>query len=319
MLSLRCRLGLAALALVLAPLAAASIRLPLPWKQGMELHYRSTSVELREQSGTRRRLETRETQRLRITEAGATGFIQEWTASDSKLSASGNAPDLGQRRSLAQALAERLAGTPVEAELAADGSYTGIRNWRPLGVAMREVMLPALVAQARASGAVAGADEAALRAKIEPLLEKLTGKAGLSDSLGRPARLYNYFTASKLEPGKPVTYEDYLPSPWSADLIPTRGEFSLDPVTPDTVRIHWHQGVDPVKGAEVMWKIVDALTGSKQPTQARKGLPKQIDLSDEATVLMDRHTGIPLRLEYRRKISAGPSRSDVSLLLEKLP
>jgi hypothetical protein len=42
-------------------------------------------------------------------------------------------------------------------------------------------------------------------------------------------------------------------------------------------------------------------------------------LLDEATVLMDRQTGIPLRLEYRRSVSAGANGNEVSLLLEKLP
>jgi hypothetical protein len=131
--------------------------------------------------------------------------------------------------------------------------------------------------------------------------------------------LYNFFTASRLEAGKPVSYQDYLPSPWSADLIPTRGTFSLGGVTADTVVIHWWQEIDPVKGAQVMWKIVEALTGSKLAPELEKGLPKEFTLSDEATVLMDRHTGIPLRLDYRRKIAAGVTSSEVSLLLEKQP
>jgi hypothetical protein len=319
MLPLHCRLGLAVLALICAPLATASVHLPLPWKQGLELHYRSTAIELRQQAGKSRRVETRENLSLRITDANASGFVQQWTGSDGKILVSGTAADLEARRSLAQALAERLKDLPIEAELAPDGSFTGIRNWQPLGLAMREVMLPALLAQGRTLGKPANVDEASLRAKIEPLLEKLTSKAALADSLGRTPRLYNFFTASTLEVGKPVSYEDYLPSPWSADLIPTRGSFRLGEVTPDTLVIHWRQDIDPVKGAQVMWKIVEALTGSKLAPELEKGLPKEFTLSDEATALMDRHTGIPLRLDYRRKIAAGASGSEVSLLLEKLP
>ena len=74
-----------------------------------------------------------------------------------------------------------------------------------------------------------------------------------------------------------------------------------------------------MKGAQVMWKLAQALSGSKLAPETEKGLPKQFTLSDEATVLMDRHTGIPLRLDYRRKIAAGVASSDVSLLLEKQP
>jgi hypothetical protein len=319
MLSLRCRVGLAVLALIAAPLAVARVSLPLPWKQGVELHYQSTGVELRQQAGSSRRVETRENLHLRITEANATGFIQQWTSSDSKISVSGTAPDIAARRSLAQALAGRLKDLPIEAELAPDGNFTGIRNWQPLGTAMREVMLPALLEQGRKLGKPGAVDEAGLRAKIEPLLEKLTAKAALSDSLGRTPRLYNFFTASTLEPGKPVSYQDYLPSPWSADLIPTRGSFSLGEVTADTVVIRWRQDIDPVKGAQVMWKIVEGLTGSKPAPALEKSLPKEFSLSDEATVLIDRRTGIPLRLDYRRKLAAGVTSSEVSLLLEKRP
>ena len=319
MLPLRFRLGLAALALSCAPLAAASISLPLPWKQGMELHYQSTSLEVRQQTGKSRRVQTRENLKLRIVQADATGFVQEWTGSDSKISVSGDTADIEARRRLVQALADRLQDLPIEAQLTPDGSFDGIRNWQALGSAMREVMLPALIEQARGPGKPAGVDEAQLRAKIEPLLEKLTTKPALSDSLGRTARLYNFFTASNLEPGKALSYEDYLPSPWSADLIPSQGSFRLGEVTPDTVIIHWRQQIDPVKGAAVMWKIFEALTGSKPAPEGRKSLPKEFTLSDQATVLLDRRSGLVLRLDYRRQVVAGVSSNEVSLLLEKQP
>ena len=319
MLSLRSRVGLAALAWCVAPLALASIHLPLPWQSGTSLRYQVSSTQEDVRAGSSRKTESKGVQSLRITEAGASGFLQVWKTESEQVTVTGTAADVEFTRTVAKALAERLHDIPVEAELSADGSFKRVRNWQAFGSAMREVMLPALLEQNGVKARAANVDEAALRAKLQPLLDKLTAEPAVSASVGRQASVFNFFTAAQLSQGKPVEYEDYLPSPWSADLIPTRGSFVLEKLDADTATIRWHQGVDPVKGAEMMWKLVESITGAKATDAERKSLPEGLSLVDEATAVIDRKTGVPLSLDYRRNVEAGELHKSTRLHLDKLP
>jgi hypothetical protein len=115
----------------------------------------------------------------------------------------------------------------MQAQLDAKGAYTGLRNWQELGEAMREVMLPALVEQNAARKDLAGTKPDELKARLTPALDRLTTQSAINASLGRQVAIFNYFTAASIPRGKPVTYEDSLPSPWSADVIPSRGSFEV--------------------------------------------------------------------------------------------
>ncbi len=319
MRSLRCRFGLAVLACLIAPLASASVHLPLPWKLGVQARYQLQSVQEDLRADKSRKTDSRSTERLDIVEAGPKGFLQVWTTESGTTEVSGSSEDVESMRRISAELAKRLDKLPVEVELDADGSFRRIRNWQVFGSAMREVMLPALLAQNADKAKAAKLDEASLRAKLDPLLDKLTSEAAVSASIGRPASIFNFFVAAKLSEGKPVEYEDYLPSPWSSDLIPTRGSFALEKLNASTATIHWRQGVDPAKGAEVMWKIVEAVSGVKVPAAERKGLPSELGLTDEAMAVIDRKTGLPVSIDYRREVSIGGLRKRTHLLLEKLP
>lgn len=311
-------IALCAVLLAAAGSAAASITLPLPWKDGMRLNYLGRSVQEDVRGGKTRRTETRETNVLRITEAGSTGFLQVWRTSDTRVQVSGNAEGLENDRKLALALGKRFEKLSMEAELDAQGNFVRLRNWQALGAAMREVLLPALLEQNRARAKAAGSplDEAALRGRLVPALERITSEQALSSTLGRQAAVYNFFTGASLTRGKPTTYTDVVPSPWSSDVIPTKGSFELGEVNNNTVTIRWKQGIDPVKGAAVMRKIVQGLVGQDLP----KGEPlPELKLSDTATVVMDRRSGVPLRIQQVRRIQAGGSVKTTTWTLEKLP
>ena len=204
----------------------------------------------------------------------------------------------------------------MEAELDAQGNYVRLRNWQALGAAMREVLLPVLLEQNRARAKAAGEDEAAIRKRLVPVLERITGEQALSSTLGRQAAVYNFFTGASLTRGKPTTYTDVVPSPWSADVIPTQGSFELGEVNNNTVTIRWKQTIDPVKGAQVMRKIVRDLVGKDLPKG--ESMP-ELELSDTATVVMDRRSGLPLRIQQVRRIQAGGSVKTTTWSLEKLP
>ena len=310
------RATLALLLLGMATQAAATVTLPLPWKDGMRVNYLGRSVQEDKRGGKTRRTETRETDVLRITEAGPDGFLQVWRTSDSQVKVSGDAAGLENDRRLMLALAKRFEKLPMQAELDAKGNFKRLRNWQALGAAMREVMLPALLDQNREKAKAAGLDEAAMRAKLEPVLERITGEQALSSTLGRQAAVYNFFTGASLTRGKPVAYTDVVPSPWTADILPTKGSFELGEVNANTVTIRWKQSLDTVKGAEVMRRVVRQLVGGDLP----KGEPApELSLSDTATVVMERRTGVPLRIEQVRRIQAGGSVKTTTWTLEKLP
>ena len=314
-MTLPCRIALAVVLLGLALPAAATVTLPLPWKDGMRVNYLGRSIQEDQRGGKTRRTETRETDVLRITEAGPQGFLQVWRTSDTQVKVSGDADGLENDRKLMLALATRFERLPMQAELDAKGNFVRLRNWEALGAAMREVMLPALMEQNRAKAKAAGVDEATLRSRLEPALQRLTSEQALSSTLGRQAAVYNFFTGASLARGKPVSYTDVVPSPWTADVLPTRGSFELGEVNANTVTIRWKQSLDTAKAADVMKRVVRQLVG-----ELPKGEPApELSLTDTATVVMERRTGLPLRIQQVRRIQAGGSVKTTTWTLEKLP
>ena len=314
-MTLPCRIALAVVLLGLALPAAATVTLPLPWKDGMRVNYLGRSIQEDQRGGKTRRTETRETDVLRITEAGPQGFLQVWRTSDTQVKVSGDADGLENDRKLMLALATRFERLPMQAELDAKGNYVRLRNWEALGAAMREVMLPVLMEQNRAKAKAAGVDEATLRSRLEPALQRLTSEQALSSTLGRQAAVYNFFTGASLARGKPVSYTDVVPSPWTADVLPTRGSFELGEVNANTVTIRWKQSLDTAKAADVMKRVVRQLVG-----ELPKGEPApELSLTDTATVVMERRTGLPLRIQQVRRIQAGGSVKTTTWTLEKLP
>lgn len=279
--------------------ASAAVTLPLPWKLGDKHRYQSVSVQEKTRAGKTQRTESREIDQFEIVEAGARGFLQTWRATASSATLTGNGDNLAAERVLMQQLAKRFQDLPMEAELDAKGAYLRLRNWKLLGAAMREVMLPAMVKQAAGRPELAKAEFEALRARLVPILDRMTTEQAVGNTLGKNIAIYNFFTAASIPSDAPVTYEDYLPSPWSADLIPTKGSFRLagKDDKAGTVTIEWKQEIDRVKAS----------------------LPGGLQLSDYATVVIDRKSGVPLHLEHRRRVEAGTSQTLNTWTLVKLP
>jgi hypothetical protein len=309
------------LLLLVADCAQATVSLPVPWKQGMQLRYRSQSSNEKVKGKLHTRIQTQDTTELSILEAGPDGFVQQWRSLAPEVAVTGDSGQVGAERKVAQALVARFRTLPMQAQLDAKGAYRGLRNWQALGAAMREVMLPALVEQNAARKDLAGTKKEELQAMIAPALERLTTQSAVDASLGRQVAIFNYFTAASIPRGKPVTYEDNLPSPWSSDVIPSRGSFELidEDARAGTVTIRWKQGIDPVKGREAVWKIVGALGIRRSDGVGSDGMPKGLVLKDEATVVLERATGLPLRLEHRRDVAMGSASSSNHWIFESVP
>lgn len=309
------------LLLLAAPIAEATITLPVPWKEGMQLRYRSSSTQEKVKGKLHTRVQTQDETAIDIL-AGADGFVQRWRSIKPEVAVTGDGDQVAAERRMTQALLKRFAGLAMEAKIDAAGNYQGLGNWQELGAAMREVMLPVMLEQASKRKELAGVEPELIRSRMVPALEKMTSQAAVDAALGRQVAIFNYFVAPSLARGKVETYEDSMPSPWSADVIPTRGRVEVLAVDEraDTVTIRWQQSIDPVKGAAVAWRMVEAITGVKQAQmEATRGMPKGMELRDEATVVLSRSSGLPLRLEHRRHVALGNASNSNHWTFEKLP
>ena len=306
------RLLAACLLLLAADLAHATVSLPVPWKQGMTVRYRSQSSNEKTKGQLHTRIQTQDLNELTILEATPEGFVQQWKSLQPEVAVTGDGDQVANERKVAQALVARFKSLPMQANLDAKGAYRGLRNWQELGAAMREVLLPALVAQNAARKDLVGAKKDELQGLIAPALDRLTTEAAVNASLGRQVAVFNYFTAANIPRGKKVTYEDNLPSPWSSDVIPSKGSFELigEDARAGTVTIRWQQGIDAsVKGREAVWKMAGALGINKNNGTGPDGLPKGMVLKAEATVVLERATGLPVKLEHRREVALGSAAS----------
>ncbi len=316
------RLGLLGALVLAAGTASATelIKLPLPWTEGVQVAYRSEATQDKTRAGTHQQLRTREVLRIEVAEAGDDGIVQVWHNVDPVVEGSGDAPTLAREQAVATALAKRMGAIPYEVQLNAKGEYQGLRNWEVLATAMREVLLPVLVEQARGRPDLAGLDDAALRAKFEPVLARLSGREATNASLGREAAIFNYFTGAGMTPGQARHYEDTVPSPWSADLIPTRGSFEISGVDDKagTVSIRWEQDIDPAKARDIVRKNLEAATGKPLPADDGVSLPAGVRLSDRALVVLDRATGLPLSLDHRRDVEFGGGSTSSHWTLERI-
>jgi hypothetical protein len=287
--------------------AQAMVSLPVPWKEGMVVRYRSQSSTDKTKGQLHSRLQTQDVTELRILQADANGFVQQWKSLSPEVAVTGDGDQVNTERKVAKALVARFRTLPIEANLDAKGGYRGLRNWQALGDAMREVMLPALVEQSAARKELAGTSKEELQSRLAPVLDRLTSQAAIDASLGRQAAIFNYFTAANIERGKKVTYEDSIPSPWSSDVIPSKGSFELiaEDAKAGTVTIRWQQGLDAGKGREAIWRMAGALGFDRDKGMGPDGLPKGLVLKDEATVVLERASGLPVKLEHRRDIALG--------------
>ena len=85
------------------------------------------------------------------------------------------------------------------------------------------------------------------------------------------------------------------------------------------IKIRTRFTIDPVKGAAAAWKMVEALAGKPLPKgKVPAGLPIGLSLVDQATVVLDRKSGLPLRLQHRREVAFAGNSSIDTWTLDKV-
>src|SRR5205814_4400571 len=96
-----------------ASAADASISLPVPWKQGMVLHYRSQSSNEKTKGQLHTRIQTQDLNEISIVEAGPKGFVQQWKSLKPEVAVTGDGAQVANERKVASALVERFRSLPM--------------------------------------------------------------------------------------------------------------------------------------------------------------------------------------------------------------
>lgn len=298
---------LALLVLLVAPAAAqAAAPIPLPWQKGTSLTYQSTTVDERFENGKNRVTTTRGTTKIAITDVLADGYVQAWRDAAVAVEVRVDGVTDAKLQQASQATIDQYHDMEVQAQLDSLGLFVGVRNWQEIGTRMRQTALPVMIAMARTRPELEKMSDAELEAKFAPTLDQIASQGVIDATLGKYPTLYNLFTAPTVEAGKPTRYEDVMPSPVGNHPIPAVGMFERteENAKEKTITIRWTQTIDPVKGMDAVWKMVEAISGSSTPID-RSQLPKDLELSDEATATVRTDTGVPQRLQHVRKIKLG--------------
>ena len=118
----RCVAACCLLLLLAAGGAQATVTLPVPWKEGMQLRYRSQSSNQKVKGKLHTRIQTQDSIELRILEAGPEGFVQQWRSVSPEVAVTGDGDQVATERKVAQALVARIqAGVaPARAQLDVD-------------------------------------------------------------------------------------------------------------------------------------------------------------------------------------------------------
>src|SRR5215213_3890450 len=96
------------LCLALVPAAQATLTLPMPWKQGLQLRYRSTSSTEKVRGQLHTRVQIQDITELAIVEANAQGFVQTWRSRKPEVATTGDGDQVMEERRMVQAMLKRF-------------------------------------------------------------------------------------------------------------------------------------------------------------------------------------------------------------------
>ena len=292
---------------------AETIRWPVPWKVGQVLTYETENLEEERSPKKREKTRTSDRTEITITEATLEGYVQRWTASQTRYELiEGDA----EQAKLAAELIETLADVPLLVELDKDANYKGIRNLAEISTRVRAAMTPVLaqgveqgVRKAKQDASDAEVKEAIEKARphLEGLLERLSSPAFLEAAIGQVVQNFNGFVGIELEDGASYTLDTELDNPLGEKKFPATLEFGLyaSDEDPDDVFLEWKSTIDPKRGADAVWEFAEKLMGTAIPKDQRKELPKEISIVDEGFLLFNRESGVIEMYENERKADLG--------------
>lgn len=295
-------------------LAADNITRLDPWSVGQVLVYETEYLKQATAPGKSEKVRSADTTEIRITQASVDGFVQQWVSRDTRVEVLA-----GDRAEADMMLAAGKAfeGHPLVVQLARDSTYVGIQNLDETGARLRGALQPLMLAGVDAGirkNLVAPVDAAKLaqvtaaaRAQVEGVMTRLTSAPMLEAMLGQVIQSYNAFVGITLEPGAQYALETELDNPMGGSKFPATLQFHAyrSEDDPDDIFIEWETSIDPKKGLDATWQLVESLYGVKISKADRKQLPRQISLVDAGFILFERGTGVIEMFENTRTTRLG--------------
>jgi tetratricopeptide (TPR) repeat protein len=280
---------------------APKTKLPLPWQAGRELVYATERVQTKTAPGKREKTVATDTTLIRVLEAGPAGSVQQWHSRDGRTEVLEGDPSQAAMIAEATAALEDLA---LVVELGADGSYQRMRNIEEVGKRMREAMRPLILQATRTGGAAA---DPAVAGRVDAFLANFTAPAVLEGVLTRHMQNYLNFLGVELEEGSWFELDTNLPNPTGAATFPAKLTFGLFPNEdePEDVFLEWTLEIDRVKGAAAVRETASKLFGIGLDAKTLEEMPREISITDEGFLLIERATGIVEMYESERTTKFG--------------
>lgn len=287
---------------------AETIRWPIPWKVGQVLTYETENLEAEQSAKKRERTRSTDTTTITIVEASTEGYVQKWVSTNSKYEALEGDPEAVK---LMEQLNASLSDLSILVELDKEASYKRIRNIDEISTRMRGSLRPMLLAEVEKGVSKTIKDEAEVkaameksRAQLDSMLAGLTSPAFIEAAMGQVLQNYNGFVGIELEDGASYSLETELDNPLGGKKFPATIEFGLyaSEDDPDDVFVEWTSKIDPRRGAQAAWDMVEKMYGSVIPKEQRKDLPKEISIVDEGFLVFNRNSGVIEMYENERKV-----------------
>lgn len=276
--------------------AAETITWPNPWKKGLTLAYETESLESKVSPGKREKSRTLSSTEVRIAKVSEEGFVQEWITRKPVVEIIEGDPAQAE---MMRAAMRGFEGFAVSIDLDKAGNYVRIRNIDDVSARVRKTMKPLMTAGVDAGIArLAKAEREKARAEalkqVDGVLDRMTAPAVLENLIGRDIQTYNNFIGAELEADQWYELETELDNPTGGNRIPAKLQFALyeSKQDPDDIFMEWKSSIDPQKGAEAAWAILESLSGKKPGRRERRKLPKEIAIDDEGFAMFRRGTGV---------------------------
>jgi hypothetical protein len=287
--------------------AAPKVKWVLPWKPGLALAYATEDTTTEEKDGTTTRTRGTDTTRVRVAAGADGGFVQTWIGEGSKYDLLEGPPSAQAMVEGTRAAAAAFEGTPIEVQLAADGTYGGVRNIEPLVAKMRELMKPVIAAGLEAELAKIEDPKkreqarAAAQERVQPRMERLLTPAYVEALLTRQIQDYDGFHGLELEPDQSYEAQTQIPNPLGGAALPAKITFSMSVSEddPEDLYVAWDMVIDPDKAAQAALAIGEEMAGRKLDKNDKDALAK-LDIADEGIIVVYRPTGVVEMFESTR-------------------
>ncbi len=237
---------------------------------------------------------------VEVVRADEEGYLFRWTFTDTRL------PEAASRNPLAVRVGRIMQGLVLDLKADEYGSVQALEN----GAAVRR-RLEEVFTAVRASAVAGGADEAAIKALLDPLVKSLLGEE-MEHLLIHEARIFSFPSGGSFVPGEERPYEDALPLPFTGEMIPTKAAFLLRGVDGEagTAELVWRQKLDGEKTKQAIARYLEAVAKKSglpgAPAEEMERL--SFDVEDEATFVYDLATGIPRSVHWSRTTKVASKR-----------